>query len=1621
MTDRGRKAVELFMGERDPVDGAPDDPTEDNGGVTNAVLPPPPLLEQAQEPVGDAIGRVIARLGKQGQPPGPDTEEVLPEEPPKEPHGWEGSGWGSYEPPPPGPSILSRIGDVAVSTFKWSISEESNPLKLVAGLGHLGADIIEDFAKEVADIGIAELGPYFALTEDAAERARARNVRRGEEAWAFAQTPLGAITYGAMPLTGGIGPRATRIVMQRELSVKATKALQAKTATQLLRIPKTDDVFSLAFGEGKFPAAPIPGIKQLVGVIKPAAIANNPIKQATIIRSIIEDMSEAGVLIATAKARVMETSGRLGFYTRVFKTKAGEVVDPAVKQIKALPGRGRSMALHDIVEYGSRYKMNRPQRRLVDEIRRTSKLLSSYARNEGVALKQLKGESDWRYLHRVVLTHKQDAVQWMAPEMERTTGIVRGFGESPWAYLQRVTRSAAEGNVVLNSESKQLINQLADVIDVTIRRQNPQAARKYATVADAMEAGARFAESPVEELISQARWVYQEIGNKRTGEFLKQLTLSRDEYVAFLGKSDLFNVVRATRDTLAQAMRLQRAVGARQPSSRTLTSLSETFPVVVTELRRTLGIRRDEVARVIKELSTEMQRIEVTPKGFATVLNDVRIGAPPSSAVSAAELSRTLAALGLNQSKSAKMLEKIYQNAATERLAPRSKKYAEQFGKREQPQRTLAEVRKVIRNLSDEMRALGTTQKRFNDELANVRSGKPRGSAVSDTELQKTLKALGAEERQAATIIGRVQRAVATERAGIESEAFAKLQGVAKGIVADARSKKNTAERALARARGEVTEGVRGAELGQVIGVPGISGRIFPTQAINGKQVLGRDIAQEVRKTFGYMPKTWAGRATSEAAMVGDMYRLFKASMDMGIQTLQLMGALGLDTANLLMAPVGLAQKAMRVPVTFRPTAIFPKAAVRSYWAFFNPKHELNYWLKPDKMAALRERTAYGSLTQPSEFTAGQGILRQVVERVPKFGERLGQAVGQTFGRADAAWSTGRNIAGNEMWIAFREMAAAQNSLPQLAKMTNLATGVLSMRGMGRSRTATELLRAFAFFSPRYTLAQYALVRHIFSGGYTGAMARRTIMGMAATNTLIFTLIPMALGQKPAINPLPKKFGGNGSDLWTIEGPDGSRMGIGGLLYSPTRLIMEAAAAAVDEPDKLLVFDQDNPIVRSFRGKAAGFTSLSWDYLSGRDFIGEPVRDTESFKPTKDTLKWAARSVTFIWAESLISEGWRGLPAAVAEWFGFRTRPESAWEAYRMMVEKATGQEFDDISKTQRRELELTNQDVALKLEEFKSQADKRGWNPEESAFFQEIADVRLRRWAIILVGEAQMLSGARSYGEQKDLIQRTGLIASGEYAQVKRNPLYASFIKRLENKDDIKWQDRLKAFLGVKPREFEEDIAYEDFVSIFNNRALYDITGMPDYEKRDTFFDAWEQRYSPTAIQATKERRALEVLQAPRTLQEWYAFQELTRQYWEKKARYLKGHPATQEIEDRINSELQSPNPDPLTIQRLERSVLYRRMDDHLKRVRKIMRLRDPSLTAMLWQWGYPVTVTPAARRRLLEDGFSALLVAQEQATEQSQLEVEAKQSDEAALEAREEEDLRLLGLVAKDDNDGK
>lgn len=979
---------------------------------------------------------------------------------------------------------------------------------------------------------------------------------------------------------------------------------------EVMQVPTVESIKAITtgkLGRVRRVLAGQPLAKKVIGAFTKLLTADNPMDEAIVVRGFLEEFSNAAVADGVRRARLLDSppkkitiAGKAfefpGIERRLIKTDpAGTLaIDPGIKQIKLLPGKRKSMALHDIVEYSKRYSMTRPIRALVDEIRKQATAIVRYAESQGMNIPRMKGESDWVYLHRVVITAKSEEVKTLAKSAGNMAGVPpQPVGQSSWAYLQNIMKRLKEGSIPMTPELNSLAEATAKITNVKVRSFLQMPVRKkrwYELALDGLDAGIAYAQ-PVDELESMFQATYKTISNNRVAEILKEVVRSPYEMAAPALKAA--RTATANRASVAVWFKrdLEKAISKVQPlSAESITKFGRQFPEEAREIQR--------VMRQFQPKAIQAHRELLEPPFYRQ-----------------------------GSRMSARKVGTIFTEAERKEM-----------------------------NLES---ALSAMHRYVSDR------------ATSATNLAKRAK-------EAAERSGRSAASVAEE-----------------------------------------------GKLSVHVGIPGISGFIAPaTQVIRGKTLRGKDVAKAINDAFAYLEPGYMERALDGVVYFSGMYRLGKTGYDMGIWMIQLMGAMGMDFINLTTYPAAKVVGEMAGKAVIRkPTAIFPRAAKASFVGFVDPRYEAKYFLNPAKRAAMVEGASYGMLKQSSEWSEAANVLQAQFGKVPKIGNVLKGITQQTFGRADAAFSAGRNIGGNELWIAFREMAESTGNLKDLAQLANLVTGVLSLKAAGTPRLTQKTLSGLIFLAPRYTASQFALIARIFSGGMSTELALRAVFGMFLANTAITTAMATALGQKPRLDPRPKSMGGDGADMWTIQVGD-RKMGIGGGLYQPLRFISNTASASLDNPSALIRFDMTSPIVRFFRGKGAGFPGTLWDYATGRDFLGEPVRGMGRMVPTKETEKWAKWRFAPIWAETFFKDD-GGVAPTVLEWFGYRVHPVTMFNRYRVIIEQIASKPFDEISNNEQALIRADYDEAQEAYDEAREDGAQRGWNPKMTDYFRQREDER--------------------------------------------------------------------------------------------------------------------------------------------------------------------------------------------------------------------------------------------------------------------------------------------------------
>jgi len=300
----------------------------------------------------------------------------------------------------------------------------------------------------------------------------------------------------------------------------------------------------------------------------------------------------------------------------------------------------------------------------------------------------------------------------------------------------------------------------------------------------------------------------------------------------------------------------------------------------------------------------------------------------------------------------------------------------------------------------------------------------------------------------------------------------------------------------------------------------------------------------------------------------------------------------------------------------------------------------------------------YGMMTGQSEFVAGVSTVQRVLGKVPVAGKTLREGYRQTWGRMGQAYSDFLEV------IRFKYIEQMEpiwerqgRNVYELGAVSNRMSGVVSAaaRGVSRNRQLAERMGAFA---PNYLRSSFLMMKDLISKGATAREVQASIAAMLGTWAAFYYCSSKMLGQKPKMKPWAKRFGGDGAEAYTYAIGD-NRVGLGGFIYSAIKTLADVGAMAVDEPEKLIVFDKTHPFVKYAMYKRSPPISLIEELATGRNFWGKKLEDPG------DYLMLMVEHTTPIFGQSLIERA-KGYPVRMGlEFAGLRSFPytlRSRWE-----------------------------------------------------------------------------------------------------------------------------------------------------------------------------------------------------------------------------------------------------------------------------------------------------------------------------------------------------------------------
>jgi hypothetical protein len=479
-------------------------------------------------------------------------------------------------------------------------------------------------------------------------------------------------------------------------------------------------------------------------------------------------------------------------------------------------------------------------------------------------------------------------------------------------------------------------------------------------------------------------------------------------------------------------------------------------------------------------------------------------------------------------------------------------------------------------------------------------------------------------------------------------------KGLLKGILtdvknlqtqsADAYNQFDTLRNSLAQKMG--SQGTR--EYGQVVGVPGLSGRYVTSQ--NNK--LGADIATELSQHFGYLADSGAAsKAVETAGKIGASMRMFRLGFDASVIMIQDALSLGYDLKNLAINPV----KAALGKPNEGFTATWLSGTKNALQSGFGKSltHLEGFLADPVNAPYVKDFIERGGLVETAEATEAtnttEGFINSLLSKTPQKAQDIAKLIErQTMGRSDALFTSGRVITAINLYKAGYHMADIAGKLDEWAKECNLLTGVLSTRGMGISQGQRSIESALMFMSPRYTRANGAIVADILKnpGSYTAKQAALSLAALIGTGFGIYAMAQKAQGKDITLNPFDGNFG-------KVE-INGNKYYLGGPMADARRLLAVIDSAVYqtsgtnlslsgkeDSTPLLTALNNKNLLYSQFKSKSSPITGSAIEFISGKDYQGQPV------SPGNTVKNW--------FTPSFVSSG--GVEPAAASFTGLSTAP----------------------------------------------------------------------------------------------------------------------------------------------------------------------------------------------------------------------------------------------------------------------------------------------------------------------------------------------------------------------------
>ncbi len=354
--------------------------------------------------------------------------------------------------------------------------------------------------------------------------------------------------------------------------------------------------------------------------------------------------------------------------------------------------------------------------------------------------------------------------------------------------------------------------------------------------------------------------------------------------------------------------------------------------------------------------------------------------------------------------------------------------------------------------------------------------------------------------------------------------------------------------------------------------------------------------------------------------------------------------------------------------------------------------------------------------SQGTEFTealARGGLLRSGVMK-------MGGVVLEPFQRG---FEVALDVAGIEMAKSLEHLAKTPQQVADLDQFINEFRGMTSSARLGVTPN-WRAVETMTLLAPRYNRAIAGLLSDTVRGGLRGRLARNGLARGIIALVAMFIVAGFAMGKdwdeiKDTLDPRSSKF--------LTYDIGGVNIGPGSKVRSVIRVVAESA----ENPDDLLQLSmENNPALRFVRGNLSPMLGQSIDLIKGKNYIGDPTRDSWLTFARENML------VQFlpIWVENLAMEG--GNPSqrmirGAGEFFGGRAYPETAWDEVSRLRDRYAaedfGKKYEELNNSDKDSLKSNHKDLVEMETKAENESSVKGSDIERFYFLekQRLTEVR--------------------------------------------------------------------------------------------------------------------------------------------------------------------------------------------------------------------------------------------------------------------------------------------------------